>query len=338
MHPFEGLLSTSLVTPSHDMDLNELTADQTDTFIRASKLISTAYRKNNLLITYRGDGYANLASALNVPTDEQGLVYQRAFYFGNKAKHYLERQDKISRRPHLTSIEDVNDSTFIFIFDKIAEISRNADVDRERFWSQNIGLCKFFSQPSNKDYFVTKVKNESQVVKAKVRDYYLFLLHTAGKRGVTKESLLVSTSISWEAAAKFNNKNDARKVIYFYFIPTPFDKYCVTANVESELYPVVRSLGLPSYTRGSGLFYWQREVAVRGGLLPHFMLGIHRVDLDQFVVNPHLLKMPREKLPFIIERGIEINQNDFDERIKETSYQRFSSLEGEQFYGFEIDG
>lgn len=86
-----------------------------------------------------------------------------------------------------------------------------------------------------------------------------------------------------------------------------------------------------------GNYAGQREVAIRGGLLPHFMLGILRADLKEFVVSPHLLAMPDADLPSLPERGIYVDQEDFNDEIKLSNYRRYADLRNHEYSGFSFD-
>ena len=338
MHPLEYLLDRRYTLQTvNGLDLVRLSQEQTDRFNAAVKLLMDAVTKREILTTFRGDSYANMISRVEDEGVLEGVVYQKTFYFGSKSKHFLETQPVIDARQHLCSIEDVSDATFTFIFEKVARVCGLEEYRTRRFWRENPDIPAFFTRPDNKAQFLYLVRRLGQKEKALVRDYYLFLLHTAGERGVTSESMLVSTSTDWRQAEKFRDRRDPRKVIFYYFVPKPFDRYCISSRVALGTYDLIRHLKLPRYRLDSGLYAGQREVAVRGGLLPHFMLGILRVDRDEFVVNPHLLAMPDASLPSILEHGIHIDQDDFNEQIKASSYLRYSDLYDGEYRAYSID-
>ncbi|TFY87955.1 hypothetical protein DYL59_16995 [Pseudomonas kairouanensis] len=315
-------------TASYSANVAPLTRKQETTFRNAVALLS----KSKALNTFRGDSFTNLMMRVGCTKDDgEGEVYQKTFYFGAKSKHFVEQERTVASRNYLQTIEDVSDATFGFIFNKIARVLQGDFHKKEEFLRLNPDIAQLFTRTKNRSDFIASVQNESPEIKALVRDYYLFLLHTAGLRGVSSESILVSTSTSWNAAAKFNDINQPAKVVYYYFIPTPFERYCISSAIGSSAFSHIRRLRLPEYAADSGLFPGQREVAVRGGLLPHFMLGILRADQKEFIVNPHLLAMPRADLPSIEQTGITVDQTDFDVHIKQTNYQRYSRLENDHY-------
>ena len=336
MSLYENLKHLEFVTPFEGVELKRLAPWQRIYFNDVVRLVSQNNIRGGAIISYRGEGYAKLASSLRVSEELDGDVYQQIFYFGNKAKHYLEHKEIVSKRFCLTSVEDVSGETFEYIFNKIAVLAKHVYLRGFSFWRDNPALIQYFTNLKNRDDFCLKAQSLPFVERAKIRDYYLFLLHTAGRRGVSEESFLVSTSTDKSEAERFKDRDDPRRVIYYYYVPAPYEKYCVSSTIQFDSCLGIIELGLPRYVMGSGLYPRQREVAIRGGLLPHFMLGLERVDRGQFVVNPHILKMHRDKVQFVLEEGIKVEQEGFHDRIRETSYQRFSSLESDRFCGFEI--
>lgn len=318
------------------MDLAPLTISQGKIFYRAVHLLSDASKNKKVLTTFRGDSYASLADRVGCESGWDGVIYQRTFYFGAKSKHFLENNKTVAKRRHLNSIEDVSEATFEFLFKKIAKICHADAYKGHPFWDANRDIVELFTNPENRAYFLSRVNAASEEMKVLVRDYYLYLLHTAGRKGVADESMLVSTSTQWLQAEAFVSRLNAGKIIYYYFVPAPFERYCITSQISTHAFDLIRYLSLPVYAFNSGLYPKQREVSIRGGLLPHFMLGILRVDLNEFVVNPHLLAMPEEDLDSILVSGIKIDQSDFNDRIKETLYQRYAELDGDRFAAFMI--
>jgi len=336
VHPLDYLLDDryALKTAHAGMDLDPLTTRQKSTFHTAVTLLKKANDDGKLLTTFRGDSYTRLAERVGGDHGWEGVLYQRTFYFGDKSKHFLENNASIAKRAHLRAIDDVSDATFEFLFKKIAKICQLDVYKGHLFLKDNVDIVRFFVTPENKEFFLSSIRNQPEGIKMLVRDYYLYLLHTAGKKGVSKESVLVSTSTHWMQARGFVDQLDTRQIIYYYFVPAPFERYCITSYICQNAYSVIERLSLPRYQPDSGLYPDQREVSMRGGLLPHFMLGILRVDLDEFVVNPHLLAMPEEDLQSIVVSGIKIDQAHFHDRIKETNYQRYSELRGDMFAAY----
>ena len=76
---------------------------------------------------------------------------------------------------------------------------------------------------------------------------------------------------------------------------------------------------LPIY-KAEGLYPEQKEFAVKGGLFPHFILGIELVSEKKFVVNSHFKNSSRNDFEQISKTGFNIDQSDFDKSIADTGY------------------
>lgn len=84
---------------------------------------------------------------------------------------------------------------------------------------------------------------------------------------------------------------------------------------------VILGLGLPRF-RPRGLFPKQQEICVKGALFPQFILGIEIITQGRhyFMANPHALTLSENQYEDVVRSGIPIDQHDFPERIRETSY------------------
>jgi len=64
----------------------------------------------------------------------------------------------------------------------------------------------------------------------------------------------------------------------------------------------------------------QNEVSIKGGLFPHFILGICNLEDNNFIVNPHVFKQSEKELEFAPQQGLIIDQSNFEKEIKKTGY------------------
>ncbi len=85
-----------------------------------------AYEENQFRIVFRGEKKKNLQEKLfrHFEDSPPGKMYNRLFYFGEKAKHYFKyNTNNQGQKPnYLQHIRDTSDTTYIFIFDQINKI------------------------------------------------------------------------------------------------------------------------------------------------------------------------------------------------------------------------
>lgn len=290
-------------------------------------------KEGEVLLLYRGEEQRNVNRRLF--SDQSDFVsaemYERAFYFGEKARHFsIDQFDE--DRNFLTGINDCSDETLGFIFDRISNVI-NAPERRNlvlKYTSKK--FREYFDTPSNKAMFVESINRAyTSQTRLKARDYYLYWLHIAGSPGIRAETPLVLTSVDQKVARGFSKveRNPKDKFIFHYFIPKPFHTHAIAPWVSDHHQWIVTGCGLPTY-KSLGLYPRQREVAVKGALFPHFMIGIELVSEKRFVVNSHLFNVDLEDFEQVSKRGFPIDQRDFAERIFNTGYIRWgqTDLEG----------
>jgi hypothetical protein len=130
---------------------------------------------------------------------------------------------------------------------------------------------------------------------------------------------LFSASEDEEEAKYFalSQEKKKRSVVFVYMVPEPLYKYGVSRSVLNSLYEEYRDTGIPLY---KSELYDSKEIAIKGALFPHYILGLQDLKNDIFIVNPHVFKQPSSRLVEIPLRGLEIEQNDFDQMINDTGY------------------
>ena len=326
VHPYDQIRFLRLVTLTEWGALEDLDHASYRKFRFALDQVRSAER---MLCLYRGESKGNLRKQLfgNQDLDlPDNILYLRLFYFGEKARHFSQDDDEaIARRTWLRSIGDAEPSTFEWIFDRIHRIVGYKYKRVRHFCSLNPKFALYFGDPSNKRHFIACVGRAGQMDRALIRDYYLYFLHTFGRRGIHSESFLISASRSLKVATRFRDKRDENVVLYL-FTPPPKRRYAVSSHIARLNYRVVSKAGLPGYSRGTGLYAEQEEVALRGAIFPQLILGVSDRARDRFVVNPHLLRMSEQTIARIDRRGIEIDQRDLELLIHQTGFHRYVEL------------
>lgn len=311
-------------------DFTPLSAQDLRTYQSFRNFICEKDKEGEVLLLYRGEEQRNVRARLfgDQRDFETIEMFNRAFYFGEKARHFSVDQFE-ENRDFLTGINDCSDRTLEFIFDRVSNVI-NTPASRDRvLQSTSRRFREYFDDRSNCLHFVENVNNAyTEQTKLKARDYYLYWLHVAGSPGIRVETQLVSTSVDRKIAKGFSKveRNPKDKFIFHYFIPKPFHAHAIAPWVSDHHQWVVSGCGLPTY-KSLGLFPHQKEVAVKGALFPHFIIGVELVSEKKFVVNSHLLYICENDFEQVGRFGFPIDQRDFAERIFNTGYIRWGQTD-----------
>ena len=314
-----------------DTELRPLSSNLRDDFLELRRFLTEQDKLGNILFLYRGEEQRNIrrrltGGGLGVETSE---VFQRAFYFGDKARHFSV--DVIDdSRDFLTGINDCSDETLSFIFARIANVldePKHSGRVRENTSSE---FREFFQNQNNLGPFLNRI-NEcyTSEVKLKARDYYLYFLHVAGVAGVRKETMFVSTSVDKRIAHGFSRagNNENSRITFHYFIPQPFHMHAIAPWVADHHQRIAYAVKLPTY-KSMGLFPKQQEVSVKGALFPHFMLGIELTDDKKFIVNSNFSEFDNSSdFDRVARRGFAIDQSEFQTRVFDTGYIRWGQTD-----------
>lgn len=289
--------------------------------------ICVARESGQLLLTFRGDNKKALGDRLFKKKVTETDAYITLFYLGEKSKHFYKNScASLQRLQHFKHIADESADTFSYVFRRMSyalslENYRTSNQKKavKRFINKNIQFCEFFTKALNEKCFVSKCTVEPQLGTS-IRDYYLYLLHTFGRMGISDLSFFVSSSRNYEQALSFTkeSKADSSPIVFVYFIPYPFANYGIDLKIILETNEAITKRGLPIYT--SDLYPKQEEFCVKGGLFPHFLLGVLEPDVRRFVVNYHLFNDENSDTSVNITRGFCVNQSDFLTLLRKSGY------------------
>lgn len=270
-------------------------------------------------LVFRGDNFSHLSEKLSsfpgILREEKMLSL--LFYFGDKAKHYYKYDDEeIANSRWIKNIEDLSRESAKEIFKKTRKVIKTKRDDIFDFRENNTDFVRYF-EGDNIDKFSNLLVGNS-----KLRDYYLYFLHTSGKIGIGDKSLLVSTSLSYDIARQFSGENGTKYIIY-YVIPSPINNFAITPYFTGMDKAIKNSnSSLPIYN-GKSLYPEQHEVAIKGALFAHHMLGVmvlKESNDEIFIANPHMFS--NENSPSSILKGLTFDQSDFKKRLGECGYSR----------------
>lgn len=332
-----SLLDHTLVCPieSENEISVPLSAQEEQIFQRLLDILLDAHEKSELTIVYRGEKKQRLRKQFGAKSHfSQRSSFLRLFYLGQKGKFYFYHYDKRHRsRNYLRYINDISYRTFRYIFTRLDRILSMSSYDREprfsktkkrtvsKFMKDNSEFTEFFLNKENLPRFVEQVEALNVKEKEQVRDYYLYLLHTFGADGISLLSFFLSSSEELKEAKKFalsRTHRERKAIVIVYFVPKPLREYGVNLSIIQAFNENMGRWGFPVYA--TDWYPKQKEVAIKGALFPHFILGFHDLEYNYFVVNPHIFEQPEHLLDCVPKDGLIINQENFEEMIRSTSY------------------
>jgi len=287
----------------------------------------TVYRGTSNIEMYRMDINELSQNNEHLSTNTLSRFSEKLFMIGNKSFHFLSTSNTFK-------IEDVGNPVFEELFNRLNRIITGQSENREyivnTFLSQNEEIKNFFSSEEKKMDFLTKTKNLKKEEKQLVKDYYIALLH-AFHYDQFPNCYMLSTSKEFNVTQKFIKGKDYHKkgtegIVIISWIP----KKDITSIDLNRANKKVAQLGFPSYQ--SSPYTNEKEICIKAGILPHFMLGYILTKEKKFIINPHLISQIKnpENIKSILNSSLEINQSHFKDILNDTEYKiYFTSLGGD---------
>ena len=299
-------------------------------------LIGSRYSKPIL----RVESDRNLRRQFNVDTHVPDILAQFLFMTGEKGRicwteGKFWNPDDIS----VENFENICRALREFI-NEAAQGTNNKAKKVNAFCEK---YAKFCSDLENVAGMIEVFKKISPEEKRKANLYYLALAHSINSPKYRDCSEFVSTTTNSDIAGRF--KYDTciygwmpYKTRYFHIGKT-------IDTVELNNFSDLEGTGLP-YCE-IPIFPEQEEIAVRCGLLPHFIIGF--AVKRNFYVNSsvfsaidemHGLASFRELSAFKREiqlYGLKINQENFEEFSKRTNFKRYFTFDGKHYSLYKVD-
>ena len=286
----------------------------------------------NSKFIFRGESNRNLMRQFNFDTRTPEMLSECLFMTGEKGRICWTETEGINP-------DDVSAENFLRICKSLAKY-----IDEGlRAGGNRAKRIKAFCEKEEKfcdgirkgETFVGIYEELKHEVKQKVNLYYLAIAHTIGDKEYKETSEYISTTTNAIIADRF-----AQDVCIFGWVPQNIWRRkarkrtidIVDTNQMSEM----QSTGLPYCD--SAVFPNQEEIAIRCGLLPHFIIG-YAVGRN-FYVNPaifnaidrmHEMGTFREKCSYkrrIQLHGLEINQENFEEFCQKTNFKKYFTYDG----------
>ena len=208
----------------------------------------------------------------------------------------------------------VNSNNFDLIFYEMSYFVRNYNT----LWNfGNRDVIEYFSNNENKIKWKTILSNLNEDEQLIIRDYYRWLLHTASDQRFQTKTYYVPTTLDSEMCENYayGNDVDGGPVALIYFIPNPFYKYATNFESLFEANHLLKYYSLPVIN--SEMYPDEFEISIKGGLFPHFIVGIYEYNDSRFVLNHHFFKKENHK---ILKFGIDIDQSSFYQHLNKTNY------------------
>lgn len=313
-------------------DGSELTHDEIIKLWEFYNLLSGSLNSRFIL---RGESNRNMMRQFNADSHTPDLLANCLFMTGEKGRICWEENGGFD--PDDTSNENV--LNICRSLKKYIEDGVNSGGNRAK---RIISFCE------KNDEFFARIKNEAVLVEAyeklepedkrKVNLYYLAVAHTINDREYRDVSSLISTTTNANVADRF-----AHDLIIFGWVPKIIGKNSawrrIIEYVDINDSRTIKHTGLP-YCKVS-VFPNQDEMAIRCGLLPHFIIGF-AIEND-FYVNPAVfsaidnmygldsfreLSAYRRRLQFY---GMEINQENFENFCRRTNFKRYYTFDEEGY-------
>jgi hypothetical protein len=293
--------------------------------------VNKIHRENYKFI-YRGQKREFLQSIYNDANFAAEFRYS-LFLMGAKAGMFGQ-----SALPSINEIDiaEAGNNEFYLIFRMLCNLLRRqfpfgaTRMALTRFKKREADITVFFSDDNNLERFIHILSNLPRERRIIVRDYYLALLHHISKSEYYSSSFLLSTTTNFLQSQKFAWKGETEgsnnPVVLFGWIPKNYEGILNVPDTTILARKIdMNALGLPVYERT--FFYTQEEVTLKGGLLPHYLLGyLHNYQSpDVFEINPTLFQVDDSW------NGIElpIDQSTFNERIQHTVFGRYFTMDAE---------
>ncbi|MFW0716572.1 hypothetical protein [Pedobacter sp. N23S346] len=255
--------------------------------------------KNNYKFIYRGDKKDKIQSVYGLTEDRFEYDFRRSiFVLGAKASMFIEG---VLPGANNIDIAEAGNNEFRLIFRMLHNLLQRelpfgtARIAIKSFTKTEEVLVTFFRNQGNESVFIDIINGLDSQKQIPIRDYYLALLHHISKSDYYASSFLLSTTTSFTQANKFawshEKKYSNNPLILFGWLPEKYegilnapDSRILKRKIDME------ALGLPFYEKS--FFPGQQEITLKGGLLPHYLLGyLHNNGEEEvFEINPALFK------------------------------------------------
>lgn len=158
-----------------------LDAEERDRIGFLRHTIESRSTKTKALLVYRGDSICRLAQRLNSSEAGRETLFERLFYFGEKARHFFADNRPAVQLTYLRTINDCSTETIKFIFDRVAKVV----TTQEHPWCRQVSrhtsekFCDFFARAENREDFVKRMESAKTSAALLMARDYIFTSYTS---------------------------------------------------------------------------------------------------------------------------------------------------------------
>lgn len=289
----------------------------------------------------RGESNQNLGRQFCVDTRNPVMLAERLFLTGEKARacwanDWFVDPDDTSRE----NFKKICESLFHYLYDGKSGNGKRAD--RIRFFCErNVAFTKALE---NIPQIVKEYLKLDHSDRRAANLHYLSLSHTINSLEYRRASGFISTTTNAQVAEQFTE--DA--MIYGWVPRTTTMAHPARRTIDNVAVgnsKTLKEMGLPY--PDTPVYPDQNEISIRCGLLPHFIIGF--TAGRDFYVNPAIypaIDRMHELNSFIeLSRyrrhlqqwGLEVNQEGFEDFIRQTGFSRYFTFDGDEYRIHNID-
>lgn len=283
---------------------------------------------------FRGESDDNLMSQFGVDSRSPELLSKYLFMVGEKGKVCWENKRYLD-------LDDTSKENFETICRSLARYIRegcrgaNSRAQNLRdFYTRNEVFCCAFD---NIDDIVARYEKLKAKDKRRVNLYYLAIAHTINSYDYKKASSYVSTTTDGRIARDFTTD-----VCIYGWVPKMENGHSQMKTidfVDTGDNEFVKRKGLPYCN--SPVYPDQKEIALRCGFLPHFIIGF--MVGSRFYVNPAIsrsMDRMQEMRSFqelngfkhqLMKYGLEVDQSNFEEFCRMTNFKQYYTFDGVKY-------
>ena len=324
----KSILKLHLTSQEHD-----LSAEQRDSLRTFCESMS------RVRILYRGIDDKYLHKVYNTGLENPPLLSEYIFLFGDKSRHFLRGVDDNKK---VYDINDLSGSVFETIYEKLHLIFIEPEKIKDpksrevvkQFVEKEQEALNFFQEKKKEDW-LRRILSLSSQQRQNVKDYYLAFLHTVGEK-ICGDSYGLSTSTDLEVVKRFAVHNNKKGIILVGWISAKEKNIIkLMCGGDKEIKKLKKmKMELPVFS--NKLYKGQKEITLKCGLLPHFIVGyIYGDKWENFEVNPYIFQI--EDYSKIKKEGLPIDQSEFLSKITGTHFTMYFQNYEEQYWQLELD-
>lgn len=287
----------------------------------------------SIKIVFRGDKQTNVCNKIfNSPNEVDDFkLFSHLYYFGGKADHFFSTNDDKEDENSRSILDNYGEDAARFLFREFNKIVIGEDLDEEqkrelikqRYKNNEFNL--FFSKKENRKEFEEEICSLDLGDRREIFDYYFYILHVFGKKGISKFTGFVSTSYLYSTAKAFAERKKypgSGPFIYIYAVDMPVIINGICSNSISYFDKFDKFKNLKRVKKV--FFAEEKELAIKRALFPHHIIGIENIFDNSIIVNPYFITNDKITIKNQLENGIIVPNANIQKDAKEFRYRKIT--------------